>query len=144
MSTILVSKGRQVVLHFSLAMEDGSLVDSTFERQPATLVIGDGNLPEGFERHLIGMSAGSKGEWHIPPERAFGQLNPNNVQHFPRSQFSKDMDLQPGLVISFADAAKTELPGVVKAVSDSEVVVDFNHPLAGHTLVFTAQILSVE
>lgn len=144
MSNRLVSKGAKVTLHFSLSMADGNVVDSTRGGQPATLEIGDGNLPEGFERHLIGLSAGEQGEWQVPPERAFGQVNPNNVQYFARSHFPADMDLQPGLVVSFADASKTELPGVIKEISAEEVVVDFNHPLAGEMLTFAVEIITVE
>jgi len=140
----LISKGAQVTLHFSLAMENGEVVDSTFNSKPASLEIGDGNLPEGFERCLIGLNAGDTGEWQVPPERAFGQINPNNIQTIARSSFPADMELEPGLVVSFADAAKTELPGVIKDVNERDVEVDFNHPLAGQTLTFKVEIISVE
>jgi FKBP-type peptidyl-prolyl cis-trans isomerase SlpA len=69
--------------------------------------------------------------------------NPNNVQIFKRADFAADMELAEGLVISFADANQSELPGVVSSFDEQEVVVDFNHPLAGQTLAFKVEILSV-
>ncbi|MFE8072818.1 FKBP-type peptidyl-prolyl cis-trans isomerase [Marinobacteraceae bacterium S3BR75-40.1] len=144
MSDTRVEKGTEVRLHFALRLQDGETVDSTFDKQPASLVIGDGNLPENFEGYLIGLKAGDRETFEVPPEKAFGQQNPNNLQEFKRHEFGPDMVLEPGVVISFADAAKSELPGVVKEVEGDRVVVDFNHPLAGETLLFDVEILEVQ
>ena len=143
MSELEIGKGTGVVLHFSLKLDDGSVVDSTFDGDAAAFEFGDGNLPEGFETLLIGMKAGDKGQWDVPPEKAFGMPNPNNQQAMLRSEFPDDMELAEGLVVSFADANKSELPGVVAELNDDEVVIDFNHPLAGKTLHFEVQVLSV-
>ena len=69
--------------------------------------------------------------------------NPENVQIMPRSQF-KDMELSPGLLVIFNDAANAELPGVVKAFDDEQVSIDFNHPLAGKALTFDVEIIEVK
>jgi FKBP-type peptidyl-prolyl cis-trans isomerase SlpA len=61
----------------------------------------------------------------------------------PRSQF-QNMELSEGLLVIFNDAANTELPGVVKAIDDDQVTVDFNHPLAGKTLTFEVEIFEVK
>lgn len=140
----IVQANSKVTLHFAIALENGEIVDSTFEKQPATFVMGDGSLLQGFEEPLIGLQAGDKQTFQIMPEKAFGMPNPSNIQTFKRSDFDADMELQEGLVISFSDAANTELPGVVKQVTETFVDVDFNHPLAGHTLDFTVEIHAVE
>lgn len=138
-----IAQGKQVQLHFALKLEDGQVVDSTFDREPATLTVGDGNLPEGFESLLIGLSVGDKKSFVVPPENAFAQPNPNNIQHMKRSDFAADMVLEEGMVVSFADANQAELPGVIKQVEDNLVIVDFNHPLAGRELTFDVEILNV-
>ena len=138
-----IAENTRITLHFELRMEDGSVVDSTFENQPAEFEFGDGQLPSGFESCLVGMTAGATGEFSILPEKAFGMPNPNNVQIFKRADFAADMELAEGLVISFADANQSELPGVVSSFDEQEVVVDFNHPLAGQTLAFKVEIPSV-
>jgi FKBP-type peptidyl-prolyl cis-trans isomerase SlpA len=139
-----ISKGKQVTLHFALKLDDGQVVDSTFDKEPATLVIGDGNLPDGFESLLVGLTAGHKESFNITPENAFAQKNPNNIQEMKRSDFAADMELEVGLMISFADANGAELPGVIKEVQDKIVMVDFNHPLAGEALTFDVEIINVE
>lgn len=144
MNDLPVDQGTRVTLHFALTFEDGEVIDSTFDKQAATLEIGDDNLPENFEAYLFGMKAGESAEYQVPPEKAFGQHNPSNVQMFPRHQFSADMVLEPGVMISFADARQSELPGVVSHVEGDQVEVDFNHPLAGRTLTFKVEIIDVE
>ena len=137
-----IGPDREVTLHFALKLENGDVVDSTFDKQPATFKVGDGNLLPGFEVALYGFKAGDKRSLQIEPENAFGQPNPQNVQVMPRGQF-QDMELCEGLLIIFNDAANTELPGVVKTFDEQQVTIDFNHPLAGKTLSFDVEIIEV-
>lgn len=139
----MINASSKVTLHFSLALENGDLVDSTFEKKPATFVMGDGSLLPGFEKPLIGLVAGDKKQFEILQQDAFGAHNPQNIQTFKRSVFQEDA-LQEGMIVSFADAAGNELPGVVKTIESEQVIVDFNHPLAGRKLTFTVEIIHVE
>ena len=132
-----------VTLHFALLTEAGDTIDTTFVGEPASLAIGDGNLLPHFEACLLGLKAGDHQHFTLPPEQAFGQHNQANLQRLKRHQFGADMVLEKGLVVSFADAANGELPGVISALEGDEVVVDFNHPLAGKTLTFEVKIISV-
>ena len=113
-----IGPDKQVTLHFALNLENGDVVDSTFDKKPATFKVGDGNLLPGFEAALFGLKAGDKRTLQVEPEHGFGQPNPQNVQVMPRSQF-EGMELSDGLLVIFNDAANTELPGVVKAFDDS-------------------------
>jgi FKBP-type peptidyl-prolyl cis-trans isomerase SlpA len=144
MRDLAVGPGTKVTLHFALRLQDGEVIDSNFERDPATFVVGDGNLLPGFEKAIFGLTEGDKKTLTISPEQGFGQRNPNNMQEFPRSEFSSDIELREGLVLSFSDAQKTELPGVVSHFDENVVVVDFNHPLAGRDIVFDVAILKIE
>ncbi|WP_309045745.1 FKBP-type peptidyl-prolyl cis-trans isomerase [Marinobacter sediminicola] len=144
MKDLPIDKGTRVTLHFALKFESGEVIDSTFDKDAAMLEIGDENLPENFEAYLLGMKAGDKASYQVPPEKAFGQRNPNNVQTFKRHEFSADMVLESGVMISFADARQQELPGVVSRVEGDEVEVDFNHPLSGRTLTFDVEVIDVE
>lgn len=139
-----ISPNCKVTLHFALRLADtGELVDSTFEKKPADLVIGDGNLPASFEATLFGLKAGERRVSRIAPKDGFGQHNPSNVQKIARDQFDPSVELSEGLVVSFQDKAKTELPGVVKGFDTQHVTVDFNHPLAGRELEFEVEIIDV-
>lgn len=144
MTAAAITAQSRITLHFALKIVGGGTVDSTFGNKPATFAYGDGSLLPTFERRLVGLRAGDKRQFVMPPEDAFGQPNPNNVQHFKRSAFAADMELHEGLVISFADASQAELPGVVKQIDTDEVTVDFNHPLAGQSLIFEVEIVEVQ
>lgn len=139
--TLPVDSGTTVTLHFSLGLENGHVVDSNFETSPATFTVGDGNLLAGFESPLMGLVDGDEREFSILPENAFGQHNPQNVQAVERSNF-EDGELELGTMFSFQNG-DGELPGVVIEVQDNEVMVDFNHPLAGQTILFKVKIISV-
>ena len=144
MSDLVIAEGTKVTLHFAIKMEDGHVVDSTFDEEPATFTVGDGNLLSGFEEVLMGLSSGVKEVFTVSPEKGFGQHNPSNIQMIARDQFSDDIVLEKGLVLSFADAQNAELPGVVADFDDKEVTVDFNHPLAGKQVEFEVEIIAVE
>jgi FKBP-type peptidyl-prolyl cis-trans isomerase SlpA len=139
-----VSEGTRVYLNFSVSLEDGSEVDSNFGGDPVDFVIGDGSLLPGFERLLFGMEGGERQMFTVMPENAFGQPNDNNLQFLPRDQFDDDVELEIGLVFSFADAGGGELPGMIIEFDESEVTVDFNHPLAGRTILFDVLVHRVE
>jgi len=139
-----VSEGTRVFLNFSLALEDGAEVDSNFGTDAVSFAIGDGSLLPGFEQRILGMKPGERRLFEVPPEDAFGQPNENNVQRIAREHFDDGIELQPGLVCSFADAAGGEVPGMVVAVEGDEVTVDFNHPLAGRTILFDVQVHRIE
>ncbi|SHF65079.1 FKBP-type peptidyl-prolyl cis-trans isomerase SlpA [Modicisalibacter ilicicola DSM 19980] len=142
MSEYRIGEGMEVTLHFTLKLEDGTVVDSTRDKQPATFQMGDGNLPPGFESPLTGLTDGDSGSYTIAPEHAFGQHNPQNVQRIPRDSF-EGTEIEEGLVMSFADAAGGEVPGVIAEIDDKHVEVDFNHPLAGRTLTFEVEVIEV-
>jgi FKBP-type peptidyl-prolyl cis-trans isomerase SlpA len=143
MTDVRIGPDKEVTLHFALKLDNGDVVDSTFDKQPATFKVGDGNLLPGFEQAIYGLKAGDKRSLPIAPEQGFGQGNPQNIQVMPRGQF-QDMELSEGLLVIFNDAANAELPGVVKAFDDSQVTIDFNHPLAGKALSFEVEIIEVK
>lgn len=143
-SDVPISEGTRVYLNFSISLEDGSEVDSNFGGEPVDFVVGDGSLLPGFERAIFGMSGGDRQLFTVEPENAFGQPNDNNVQLLARDQFDEDIDLEIGLVFSFADASGGELPGMVISFDEEEVTVDFNHPLSGRTILFDVLIHRVE
>ena len=143
MSEQRIGQGSTVTLHFSLKFDNGEVVDSNFEKDPATFTIGDGSLLPGFERVLFGLKDADKRTFEILPEQGFGTPNEQNVQVMPRSQFDS-MELDYGVLVIFKDAAGGEMPGVVKAFNDQQVTIDFNHPLAGKIITFDVEIIQVQ
>lgn len=141
-----IGPNKTVKLYFSLYLDNGDLVDETPEGKPAEFEWGDGSLLPGFEKALNGLKAGDERTILIDPKRGFGLRQDDNIQKFKIDHFKGIVGcdtLEPGLMVNFADASKAELPGVVQAIEDDYVVVDFNHPLAGKDLTFKVKIIEV-
>ena len=138
-----ISPGTKVHLRFVLRLDGGEEIDRT-PIEGARFTVGDGSLLPGFERALFGMTAGTRQTLPIAPRDGFGEGSEDNVQRFLRSRFGADEDLSVGLMYSFADGPRGELPGLVIAVTEEFVTVDFNHPLAGKEILFEVDILAVE
>lgn len=138
----MIEQQSKVTLYFELSLEDGSIIDSNFDASPATFTMGDESLLPGFEEVLIGLAEGDEKQVALPPEKAFGQSNPANMQTFKRHEFGADMVLEPGLVIGFQDPSG-EIPGTIASIDGDVVEVDFNHPLAGQTIHFRVKIVQV-
>lgn len=135
-------------MNFSLSLANGDIIDSNFDRPAVRFRIGDGSMLPGFEEKLLGLKAGDEVESMLQPEQAFGVVNPQNLHRFPVARFSALLEdelipTEVGSVVSFKDAAGFDLPGIVASISDSTVVVDFNHPLAGKKILFKASIDAV-
>jgi FKBP-type peptidyl-prolyl cis-trans isomerase SlpA len=141
-----IRAGCRVTLHFTLALKDGVEVDSTRGQEPAVFHIGRGELVDILEERLLGLAPGARRHFEIAAEEtARGSTEAGETrQRLARSDFPPDLELSPGQVIGFAAPNGEEVPGWVQEVTDSEVVVDFGHPLIGRDLVFDVEILAVE
>lgn len=148
MNKTVIVDGCKISLHFSLALSTGEIIDSNFDKTAASFKLRDGSMLPGFEACLLGKCAGDEVEVLLPPEHGFGEVNPKNIQYFPLGKFRQMLqdELIPtevGSVISFKDAGGFDLPGVVKNIDEDSITVDFNHPLAGKSILFKAKILQV-
>lgn len=143
MTAIQPNDSREIKIKFALRLESGECIDGNMEGPAVPMQMGDGNLPIGFESKLIGLEEGQLAEFLVPPEDAFGQRNEQNIQTMPRSQFREDLGMEKGLVVSFTDPGGGHLPGVISGWDDESVEVDFNHPLAGKSLIFEVEIVSL-
>ncbi|WP_298442510.1 FKBP-type peptidyl-prolyl cis-trans isomerase [uncultured Ferrimonas sp.] len=144
MSELVVGLNAHVFMHFNVELPDGSVADSTRAHgKPARLTLGDGSLSAGMEKALMGLAKGDKKRFSLPPEDAFGQPNPDNMQHMDRTQFAADADLTNGTIMAFTAPDGNQYPGVIRDVVGDSVTVDFNHPLAGQTVLFDVEILDV-
>ncbi len=139
-----IAPGSQITMHFSLTLSDGTEAASTFGDEPTTFVMGEGALSEGLEMCLYGLEAGDEQTLTLEPDQAFGPRDEAKIHPMPRSNFNAEMDLEPGLIIGFTTPEGHELAGIVLEVQDQEVIIDFNHPLAGNEVVFKVEILAVE
>lgn len=138
-----IDKGCEVTMHFTLSLPDGSVADSSRDDDPITFILGEGEMAEGLELALYGLTAGDKQTLTIGPREGFGFHNPEFVHVMPHDKFDPEITLEPGLVIEFTTADEELVPGVLLEVEEESVTVDFNHPLADKEIVFDVEILAV-
>lgn len=139
----LISPDSRVTLHLSLTLEDGTVAESTFGAAPFTFTMGDGSLLRGLEIALYGLYPGATQRLELTPAQTYGLRDPQLVHRMPRSAFDSAIDLAPGVIIGFETPQGEELAGTVRNAGETMVEIDFNHPLAGHTLIFDVVILDV-
>ena len=136
--------GSRVRMHLRLQLHDGTVVEDSFESgEPLVFTLGDGTLVQGLELGLLGLKPGDEQTLTLAPEQAFGPHNPELVFEFPRSVFPEDMELQPGLVMTFDLGEVRDVPGMLLEVGEEQVTVDLNHPLAGKPVVYHVKVLDV-
>jgi len=144
-----IDSGSHVTLHYAvraiLAGTERDIVN-TFTHRPATLQVGAGQLAPALEAKLTGLSAGDWIDFTFPPGAAYGERNAELVQTVSRAMFAAnaepDTDYRPGDIIEF-NATRGRVGGVIRQISAAVVTVDFNHPLAGVAVRFSAQVIGV-
>ena len=132
-----------LTLRYRVSLPDGTEAVSTFGMNPATLALGSGQLAEPLEKCLIGMRAGQRAAYTLEPEAAFGLRNPELIQRIARSALPRPVDGETGSRIAFTDAAGAQFAGTLLELDETHALFDFNHPLAGNTVVFEAEIIGI-
>lgn len=132
-----------VLLHYSLSFTEGGIIESSFDDEPVQIEMGRGDLPEGMELAIFGLEEDATQTITLTAEQAFGFRDEDNIHDMPISDFPDELKPTTGLAFSFETPDGQEIPGTVLKVKDDRVEVDFNHPLAGHELVFTVEILGI-
>nr|WP_256931123.1 FKBP-type peptidyl-prolyl cis-trans isomerase [Shewanella xiamenensis] len=128
----------------NIVLEDGSTADSTkASGKPARLNIGDGTLSPAFEAQLASLNEGDKHSFTLEAVDAFGESNPDAIHYMDRTRFPADMELEVGVIVSFAGPGGSEIPGIVREVAGDSITVDLNHPLAGRKVTFELDVVKV-
>jgi len=139
-----IQAGSSVLINYTLALENGTVVESTHDTDPLRLSLGDGTFIEGLESVLIGMKVGERQCLQLDPREAFGFPDETNVHMLTRDKFPEDMPLEKDLIIGFTTPSGEEIPGRIMEMPDDDlVIVDFNHPLAGHSVTFDVEVMAI-
>ncbi len=137
-----------LTLHYRLCGPDGDVFLDTFDAKPATLSLGRGELTPAIEARLIGMVEGQRARFELDAGVAFGERNPQLIQHVGRDMLRRFGDAQA--VYEVGDVVRFPTPdgnaayaGVVQEVGAQSLLFDFNHPLAGRPVSFEVQLIGV-
>jgi len=135
-----VKDGDTVKVHYTGTLEDGTVFDSSEGRDPLEFTLGEGQLIPGFEKTVLGMTAGESRTVNIPAGEAYGPYRDEMVLAVPRSQFPPDMAPEPGMQLQVGQDDDQGMLVTITRITDEEVTLDANHPLAGKDLTFTIQL----
>lgn len=143
-----VTPGSFLTLHYRLCGPGGDVFLDTFDAKPATLSLGRGELTPAIEACLIGMTEGQRARFELEAGVAFGERNPELLQHVARDMLRRlgepDATYDVGDVVRFPTPdGSTAYAGVVRAVDAQSLLFDFNHPLAGRPVSFEVQLIGV-
>jgi peptidylprolyl isomerase len=135
--------GDTVRVHFTGYLEDGAKFATTAGERPVELTIGEGKLLDGFEQNLIGMGEGEKKQVRLGPDQAAGESQPELIRTVPRHVVPEQHeDIKVGSKVRFQEDNGDMLEATVMEISDQEVTIDANKPLAGKTLLFDIELIS--
>jgi FKBP-type peptidyl-prolyl cis-trans isomerase SlyD len=132
-----------VEINYTLKGDNGEVIDTSEEMGPLAFIQGKNNIIPGLESEIEGKKLGDTFNVKIEPEQAYGERNESMIQSVPKSQFGENADK-----VKVGDKFQVqteEHPMVVKVieVKENEVTLDANHPMAGLTLHFDVEIISV-
>jgi FKBP-type peptidyl-prolyl cis-trans isomerase SlpA len=138
-----VAENSLITLNYRVTNQEGIELVSTFTTTPATLQMGAGELAPTLEQCLIDLAVGDERSFELDATQAYGAHNPQLVQRVSRSDLPVDAAPEIDGVLQFASPGGTRFAGRVRQIEADSVLMDFNHPLAGQTIRFDAQIIGV-
>jgi FKBP-type peptidyl-prolyl cis-trans isomerase SlpA len=143
----IVTESAYLTLHYRLATADGTDIVTTFGTTPATLLMGQGQLAPFLEQRLLGLAEGAHATFELSALEAFGERNPELIQAVSKKTLAEnsvpDADYQVGDLVDFAAPGGGRFAGVLREMRENDALFDFNHPLAGQSLSFEVQLISV-
>jgi len=136
--------GDTVKVHYTGKLEDGSIFDSSIDRNPLEFTIGESQVIPGFEQAVVGMDLNETETVKIPEDKAYGPHREELVAEVDRSQLPADMKPEVGQQLQGRQSDGQVVVATVIAVSESNVTLDANHPLAGKALTFEIQLVAID
>jgi FKBP-type peptidyl-prolyl cis-trans isomerase SlyD len=145
-----ITRNKFVTISYELRINDasGELVEKTEDAKPLEFVFGAGKMLQMFENKLEGLKAGDDFSFELQPNEAYGDVNPQAIVDIPKNIFEVNGTIDESLFklgnhVPMQDAQGNRLDGIVLEVTDENVKMDFNHPLAGYILFFSGAVADV-
>lgn len=132
-----------VKVHYTGTLADGTTFDSSSGRNPLEFTIGKGMVIPGFENCVIGMNVGDSKKVSIPADEAYGSYQEELVAVVERTQIPPEIELEIGMILQIRSPDDGITRVVVKKITEKDVTLDLNHPLAGQNLTFELKLIEV-
>ena len=137
------TKGSKVKVHYTGTLTDNTVFDSSREREPIEFTVGAGQMIEGFDAAVNGMTIGESKQVTIPAEKAYGPKLDEAMITVPKTQLPEGMNAEVGMQLEARQQDGRTQILVIAEVKEEEVVLDANHPLAGKDLIFDIELMEV-
>jgi peptidylprolyl isomerase len=135
--------GDTVRIHYTGALTDGTLFDSSEGRDPLEFTLGGGQVIPGLEREIVGMKVGDKKTVTAVADEAYGQPSPAAMQEVPRATIPPEIELAVGGQLQAMTEDGRQISVTITALTEDTVTMDANHPLAGKDLVFDVELVEI-
>ena len=135
--------GDTVKVHYTGKLDDGTIFDTSADREPLQFTIGEGQLIPDFEQAVVGMNPGETKTVQIQSDKAYGEHREEMVLVVDRNEFPKDLEPKVDQRLQVSKSDGQEFAVTVTAVSESSVTLDANHPLAGKDLTFHIELTDI-
>jgi peptidylprolyl isomerase len=137
-------KGDTAQVHYTGRLEDGQVFDSSEGGEPLEFEIGAGNVIQGFDEGVRGMSQGDKKRIEIEADDAYGQRVDALVQEIARAGLNLDREPEVGMQLGLQLPDGQEIPVTITEVTQESITLDANHPLAGQKLIFDVELVNLK
>ena len=136
-------KGDKVKVHYKGTLEDGTVFDSSENRDPLEFTIGSGQLIPGFDKGVTGMEINEKKTINIPAAEAYGERKDNLVLDIPKADLPEGLSPEEGQQLQMKNQEGQSFVVTVTDIQDSSITIDANHPLAGKDLTFDIELVEI-
>ncbi len=139
----VASKGDAVKVHYTGKLNDGTVFDSSANREPLQFTLGDGNMIKGFDAAVQGMEIGQEKSVTIPSAEAYGEKRDDMMLDIPLTQVPPHIKPEIGMELSLQNQQGQPVPVRVVGVEEEKIILDANHPLAGQDLIFDITLVEI-
>lgn len=136
--------GNTVRVHYTGRLEDGTVFDSSINREPLEFQLGQGQMIQGFEQAVFGMQVGDTKVASIPVEQAYGPKSEDMIITVNRSEVPADIQPEVGQQLAIQQPNGHAVPVTVTSVTEDTITLDANHPLAGKDLTFEIKLVEIK
>lgn len=135
--------GDSVKVHYTGKLKDGTVFDSSKDREPLAFQVGAGQMIKGFDAAVNGMEVGDTKTAEIPAAEAYGEARQDLIFDVPKSNLPEDLKPEVGQQLAMTQPNGQQVPVTVAKVEEDKVVIDANHQLAGKDLIFDIELVEI-
>jgi len=140
----LAKDGDKVKVHYTGTLNDGSVFDSSVDREPLEFTLGSGSMIAGFEKAVYGMQVGQSKKVTIPAAEAYGPHDPSRVINIDRTQLPRGLSPHLGDRLRMRGKDGSSMGVIVTGVTENAIIVDANHEMAGKDLTFEIKLVEIK